>query len=467
MGILSSIVNRKRVNETDSYNRVFRRQIRKIFGDNPVIPPDFEELFEKVNETYHDFEKDRTFLQNTTDISIKELRHLNDDLQQNKQDLSSTQDKLEESKKLSAMSEELQQSNTELQAKQKEIAAAYDELKDAQSQLVLSEKMASLGQLTAGVAHEINTPLSVINGSITNLNDSLISVVNDMPAFFKTLPADHEALFMEMVKISAENTKGETRSTKEEREVRKTVTELLESKNVPDARGIARSIVRVGLQDDIDKFIPIFESGESDGTVEMVLRMGKLQSNVNNMSIAVSKMQKIVYSLKNYSHFQTDEIAEEINIIDGIENVLVLYQNKMKLGVELTRNYESEKVTVVCLQDQLDQVWTNIIHNAVQAMDYQGSLTIGAGYEGENTVVTIQDSGPGIPESALKKIFDPFYTTKSQGEGSGLGLPICKKIIDKHGGALEVDSVPGKTVFKISLPTKGEKISLENDKDEN
>jgi len=454
MGILSKLVNRKKSSDTVNYNRVFNRQIRKIFGINPVIPPDFEELFLKVSQTYDDFQKDRTFLQNTTDISIKELRQINENFQRSKEELTSTKTELEESQKLAALSKELQEANENLKQKQQEVAEAYDELKGTQNQLILSEKMASLGQLTAGVAHEINTPLSVINGSITNLNDSLVSIIKDMPNFFKKLSLDHESTFLKMIQRSAENTKGET-STKEEREIRKKITETLNEKGVDNARAVARNLVRVGLHDNIDEFIPLFGDDEADHTVDMVLRIGRLQSNVNNMATAVTKMQKIVFSLKNYSHFQADDEAIEGDLIEGLETVLTLYENKMKEGVEIVRNFEEKKLPVICFPDQLDQVWTNLIHNAVQAMKLQGTLTLDAKYEGENAVVMVSDTGPGIPHNILPKIFEPFFTTKAQGEGSGLGLSICKKIVDKHGGTLEIETKPGKTTFKVSIPKEG------------
>jgi len=454
MGILSKLVNRKSTSDTVNYNRVFNRQIRKIFGINPVIPPDFEELFLKVSQTYDDFQKDRVFLQNTTDISIKELRQINESFQKSKEELTSTKTELEESQKLAALSKELQEANENLKQKQEEVAKAYDELKGTQNQLILSEKMASLGQLTAGVAHEINTPLSVINGSITNLNDSLVSIIKDMPDFFKKLSQDHESTFLKMVNRSAENTKGET-STKEEREIRKKITDTLNEKGIDNARSIARNLVRVGLHDNVEEFIPLFGNDDADHTVDMVLRIGRLQSNVNNMATAVTKMQKIVFSLKNYSHFQADDEAIESDLIEGLETVLTLYDNKMKEGVNIVRNFEEKKLPVSCFPDQLDQVWTNLIHNAAQAMKYQGTLTLDAKYEDDNAVVMVSDTGPGIPHNILPKIFEPFFTTKAQGEGSGLGLSICKKIVDKHGGKLEIETKPGKTTFKVSIPKEG------------
>jgi signal transduction histidine kinase len=132
--------------------------------------------------------------------------------------------------------------------------------------------------------------------------------------------------------------------------------------------------------------------------------------------------------------------------------VLTLYHNLIKRGVNVVLNC-SEVPPVLCYPDELNQVWTNIVHNALHAMDYQGTLTIDAIEEGDQIKITVTDTGKGIPSEIQQKIFDPFFTTKALGEGSGLGLHIVKQIIDKHQGKIKVRSIPGLTVFTVYLPT--------------
>ncbi len=139
------------------------------------------------------------------------------------------------------------------------------------------------------------------------------------------------------------------------------------------------------------------------------------------------------------------------NLIDGIETVLTLYHNQLKQGVEVIRNF-NEIPQIMCFADELNQVWTNILHNALQAMHHKGKLQIGVKLLDGFIVTGITDSGSGIPPEIKDKIFQPFFTTKPAGEGSGLGLDIVKRIIDKHKGKIEVESVPGKTTFSIYLP---------------
>ncbi|NJK74400.1 MAG: GHKL domain-containing protein [Microcoleus sp. SU_5_6] len=141
----------------------------------------------------------------------------------------------------------------------------------------------------------------------------------------------------------------------------------------------------------------------------------------------------------------------QADIIDGIETVLTLYQNNLKHGVEVLRNFQKIE-PILCYPDRLNQVWTNLIHNALQAMDNRGTLTLDVSQDNDLIKVAVTDSGKGIPPEILPKIFEPFFTTKPPGEGTGLGLDIVSKIVDKHGGKMEVASVPGKTTFTVFLP---------------
>lgn len=139
------------------------------------------------------------------------------------------------------------------------------------------------------------------------------------------------------------------------------------------------------------------------------------------------------------------------DLTGGIETVLTLYQNQMKHGIEVIRNFE-ELPSVLCYPDELNQVWTNLVHNAIQAMENKGTLQIDVRSRNDRAVVTVTDSGNGIPDEIRERIFEPFFTTKPAGEGSGLGLDIVRKIIEKHRGEIRVESEPGKTAFSVILP---------------
>nr|WP_282593893.1 ATP-binding protein [Leptospira levettii] len=180
--------------------------------------------------------------------------------------------------------------------------------------------------------------------------------------------------------------------------------------------------------------------------------------NLNSILESIQRVSKILYALKNFSHF--DKLGEKIetDLVSNIETVLILYNSQIKTGIEVIRNYPDSPVWIRCFPDDLIQVWTNLIFNAIQAMSYKGILTITIKNESENhdgtkwICVLIEDTGCGIKEEIKDRIFEPFFTTKELGEGSGLGLDIVKRVIFKHNGQVTVDSIPGKTTFKVSLP---------------
>jgi signal transduction histidine kinase len=175
--------------------------------------------------------------------------------------------------------------------------------------------------------------------------------------------------------------------------------------------------------------------------------------NGGTIKIAVDKASKIIFALKSYAHFDNEDNFTEANIIDGIENILTLYSNTIKQGIELVKRYD-EIPTLKCLPDQLGQIWTNLIANGVHAMGGKGKLSISLVNAAQSVFIHFEDSGKGIPKDVENHIFKPFFTTKSSGEGSGLGLHLVKKIIDKHGGEISFTSTPGQTIFTIEIPKK-------------
>lgn len=353
--------------------------------------------------------------------------------------------------------QELLEEHKKLTEANNNLEKAYRELSETQDQLVQSEKMAALGQLIAGVAHEINTPIGAINASVSNLSESLPDTLEHFPELFEDLSPEMKQQFFKLVdRTTASNKKSLT--SREERKYRKQLAEDLENHyGIKNAKSVARGLVKVGIYQDLDEFADLFNSDQAPEMIEMASRVGKLHFNLSNISLAVSKTQKIVFALKNYSRRSADGTPDKVSLTENIDTVLTIYHNQLKQGVEVDTNYEEGIPDIDCFPDQLNQVWTNIIHNAIQAMNSEGKITIDVERTGENRVqVRISDTGPGIPEEIRQKIFDPFFTTKKQGEGSGLGLDIVRKIVETHQGEISVDSEPGRTTFIVDLPIEME-----------
>ena len=341
----------------------------------------------------------------------------------------------------------LQQS---LQEKNQNLQDTLEELKTAQTQLVQSEKMAALGHLVAGIAHEINTPLGAIRSSIGNIQDFFQEDLYQLPQFFNQLsPLERNFI---LVLLKQANARQHALSTREKRKIKKALRTQLKAETIDDANSIADAIVDLGLSEKLSVIIPLLKSSSGISVFNKIDHFFSLQKSAKTIEIATNKAAKIVFALKTYARHDLAETKSQADIIQGIETVLTLYQNQFKQGVEVVKNYQSLP-QILCYPDELNQVWTNLIHNALQAMNYQGILKIDTEYDRKQIIVKITDNGEGITQDILPKIFQPFFTTKPSGEGSGLGLDIVKKIIDKHQASITVSSVPGKTTFTVFLPT--------------
>jgi PAS domain S-box-containing protein len=332
-----------------------------------------------------------------------------------------------------------------------ELQAAMDELRSAQHRIVQSEKLASLGQLVAGVAHEINTPLAAIKAGAENMSEFLPRALSDLPALLAGLEPDLRRRFQQLVDLSMNQ--NEQLSTRDERRIRKELEDRLKEAGIEDWRDMAKKLMLNGVRGDLDEFLPLLRLPQSKELIQTAYYVGQMKTNLDVIHQAAAKTRKTVYALKRYSHFQQEETLETVDLVDSMEVILTLYHNQLKHGIEVEKHY-ADLPPIKGYGDELGQVWTNIIHNAAQAMDYAGKLTIDIGRfeNGGDAYVRITDSGPGIPPEIQDKIFEPFFTTKPQGEGTGLGLDICRKIIEKHRGTISVESQPGRTSFLITLP---------------
>jgi signal transduction histidine kinase len=339
----------------------------------------------------------------------------------------------------------------ELNHTNKVLHATLDKLEKAQDELILSEKMAALGQLVAGIAHEINTPLGAIRSSVESMTIVLDQYLEQLPGFFQSLSPAH---MQDFLKLLRQSTKTDTNlSSKEKRQYRRALTRQLSSHAIFDVDSIADTLVDMGIYEDIEAFLPLLKNPDSQRILNIAYQLTTLSKSTKTISTASSRATKTVFALKNFARHDSSGEKVLSNIIEDIETVLTLYYNQLKHGVEVIKNY-AELPEILCYPDELNQVWTNLLHNALQAMDYKGTLRIDVGMQDNQVLISITDSGIGIPDNIKSKIFEPFFTTKAAGEGSGLGLDIVKKIIDKHEGTIAVESVPGQTTFTVGLPVK-------------
>lgn len=327
-------------------------------------------------------------------------------------------------------------------------------LSKTQNQLILSEKMASLGQLIAGIAHEINNPVGAIKASIEMIrNEKSRSIFrkSSIPYFIETMNEEEidlaEDFYEYALRINDIPTGLKRRNSKNLLEIE------LQEAGFTQYKLLAEKLTDIGVLHLPKDYSTLLGKEFSESLLLFIASKIFEEKNYASIESSIKRVTNLVRSLKNFSHM--GKIGEKVmfNVEESIETVLTLFNNKIKTGIELTKSFKPVP-TIVCYPDDLIQLWTNLVQNALQAMNYRGSLEVKIGQDLNKNVIVIEviDSGPGIPVDLQDKIFQPFFTTKALGEGSGLGLDICQKIVENHKGRILFESKPGRTVFRVLLP---------------
>lgn len=347
--------------------------------------------------------------------------------------------------------QEIEAINSDLNNQKEELLTTLDNLKKTQAELIQAEKMASLGQLIAGVAHEINTPIGAINASIGTIKASSEMILELYPKISKILTPDENILFNQLIQ-SSQNA-SIILSSKEERQIKKQIRQILQENQIENERIIADKLTDMKITENIEKYFLLLKNKNSDLIINTAFNISELNKNSKNIETAISRVSKIIFALKNYSRQDKENTYILSDITENINTVLTLYHNQLKHGINLKKEFE-QIPQIKCLPDELNQVWTNLTHNAIQAMNRKGTLSIIISNKDDKTLkIGFKDTGKGITPEIRNKVFNSFFTTKKAGEGTGLGLFIVKKIIDKHNGNIYFESVVDKgTTFWVELP---------------
>jgi two-component system, NtrC family, sensor kinase len=346
----------------------------------------------------------------------------------------------------------------ELERANKEIERALRQLGATQGQLIHSEKMAELGMLVAGIAHEVNSPAAAVQGLVDALSETVTRLGHCAHELYALeLPPASLRRYFELIDgLLPEMTTAPLASSLESRQqVRRLKSDL---GGIPGADVAAALLAEVGtLGERVAPDLRAIAGGKSLAPLAGYLReIAFLARTSGTIRTAIGSIRRIVGALRRYSRLDEAPL-ERVDVHAGIEDTLVILSHQLKYGtngINVKRSY-GKLPPITAYVGELNQVWTNLIHNAVQAMDSRGELLIETSVEDGDVQVAIQDSGPGIPAEMVTRIFEPFFTTKSKGEGTGLGLSISARIVEKHGGAISVQSRPGCTRFEVRLPVDG------------
>jgi signal transduction histidine kinase len=318
------------------------------------------------------------------------------------------------------------------------------------------DKLTALGKLSAGLAHELNNPAAALKRTSRALRERL----DELPDRVHRLAAHHLApgqlAFACAIHDSVD---GYCRLTAVERsEHEDAIADWLEARGVEDGYALAETFVEAGMDTDtLGRFVDQLPGEAAADVLRWVESSVAADLMLRDIAHAADRISELVQAVKSYSHMDQAPVHEPTDLHEGLDSTLTMLGHELRTnGIEVVRDYSGDLPHVSAVGGQINQVWTNLIDNAADAMPEGGVLTIRTRPDraGGGACVEIRDTGSGMDAQTLERIWEPFYTTKRVGEGTGLGLDVVHRIVTQgHGGRVEVESEPGQgTVFRVRLP---------------
>jgi signal transduction histidine kinase len=315
-------------------------------------------------------------------------------------------------------------------------------LRNTEASLQQNARLASLGTLAAGLAHELNNPAAAIQRSAEHLGralDALDACVRRAGAVGLTLDAPY----------APGGTHRAASSDEEEEEI-----EIwLEDAETPDAARLAGSLAQCGWSvAELRAAVDRHPRPHRAVVLQAIAARCEARASLDGIARASTVLTDVVRAVKSYAHLG-EAPRQRVDLRESIETTLIILGSRLRDGIEVETRVETGLPRIEAFGSELNQLWTNLVDNAVDAMDGSGTLRIVAARDGDEAVVVrVVDSGTGIPPEHLDRIFDPFFTTKPPGSGTGLGLHLAYQIVEKHRGSIHVESRPGRTEFRVTLP---------------
>ncbi len=314
------------------------------------------------------------------------------------------------------------------------------------------DRLVSLGKLSAGLAHELNNPASAAKRAASQLRDALKRIKDSSHELGRrdlTAPQKAEIEKLEASFVQSGEVPSDPLAISD---LEDQIDSLLRSHGQNDLWQMAAELARRNVKPEaLESLFATLDPQTARAALVRIAASVELATLLNEIESGTSRISDLVRAIKEYT-FMDQAPLQNVDIVKTLETTLVIMNHKLKQGVTVLRDYQKIPLLVDSFGSELNQVWTNLIDNAIAAMGGKGELRIRTYREDKCVVVEIADNGAGIPPDVLPHIFEPFFTTKGVGEGTGLGLDTVQRIVNKHRGNIQVSSKPGDTRFQVWLP---------------